>query len=292
RPQSRDTPYNERPDPMSTPSRSADMMPPESPRLVELRKRLEKDPGSRLFLELARGLHEDGRFADAAAACEHGLRAHPSYLSARVLLGRIYFDMGRTDEARETMETVLSVAPDNLIARRVLADICLESGDNAGALERLRALLAFTPGDAEIARRIEEIEAGGSPPAAPATAPQTFSAASTSSTVPVPAAAAEPDGARHAALATPTLAEIYVQQGLPEQAAEVYREILQGDPAHDEARTRLGEIEAALRQRPDPEAAGRRRRIEALQGWLRTIRSARPAGPDAGPRHGEPGAGA
>ncbi len=251
---------------------------PENPKLAELARRLEKEPGSRLFLDLAREYYQTGRLDQAAEICAKGLRHHPSYLSARVLLGRIYHDLGRSDEARFEMETVLAQAPDNLLARRVVAEISLDQGDLSGALERYHALLAFSPKDENAARRIEEIEArlsgigpaqaseagGAARPAREPEGPAAHAAA--------PAAPAIPDDA--GMLATPTLAEIFLQQGLMDKAAQVYREILNGDPHNNEARVRLAEIEGAARPAPvtDPVQVARRRRIEALTSWLHAIR--------------------
>ena len=47
------------------------------------------------------------------------------------------------------------------------------------------------------------------------------------------------------ALQTNTLAELYVRQGLPERALEVYRGMLRVDPGNDRARARLAELETA-----------------------------------------------
>ena len=233
---------------------------PENPKLAELARKLEKEPGSRLFLDLAREYYQAGRLDQAAEVCSKGLRHHPSYLSARVLLGRTYHDLGRSDEARFEMETVLAQAPDNLLARRVVAEISVDQGDLPGALERYHALLAFNPKDEDAGRKIKEIEARLSAKD-PAQAPET-----------APAAPAAPLDA--GMLATPTLAEIFLQQGLMDKAAQVYREILDGDSQNSEARARLAEIESAARPAPvaDPEQVARRRRIEALTSWLHAIR--------------------
>lgn len=248
-----------------------------SDKLAELRRRLEEDPSSRIFLELSRELHDSGRFEDAAGVCERGLARHPGYLSARVLLGRIYFDMGRVDEAREQMEGVLSGAPDNLVARRVLAQICQEAGDTAGALDRYRALLAFTPGDAEIEARIRELEGspeaagpgtGAAGPAGPGPEMEVVVDVETAEEASEEAPAVDPG-----VLATPTLAEIYLQQGLLGKAASVYREVLKGDPDNAEAHARLAEIERRLPPPPpDPIEEARRRKIAALTAWLGAIR--------------------
>ena len=73
-------------------------------------------------------------------------------------------------------------------------------------------------------------------------------------------------------LATPTLAEIYMDQGLTDKAALVYREILKGDPGNAEALARLADIERAQEPPADPRAESARRRIQALGTWLEAIR--------------------
>lgn len=228
----------------------------ESTRIAELRRRLAAEPSSRLFLDLAREYHESGQLETAAQVCFRGLKRHPSYLSARVLLGRVLFDMGRFEESCEAMEAVLASAPDNLVARRVLAEISFELGDLPGALDRFRALLAFNPADADAKSRIDELEARLSGAAAG------------------PAPRPAENGEREldpGVLATPTLAEIYLQQGLNDRAALVYREILKGDPDNAEALARLAEIEPPQAP-PDPATESRRRRIAALTSWLEVIR--------------------
>jgi tetratricopeptide (TPR) repeat protein len=251
----------------------------ESPRIADLRRRIQKEPSVRLLVELAREYHETGLFEEASRIAARAVREQPSYVSARVQLGRIYFDMGRLEEAREQMEWVLSTAPDNLLARRIVADVCHALGDVQGALDRYRALLAFSPDDAEARRRIEAIEAesvqpstdtstGG--PVVPAGGPDP------AIRIPSPRDAGDEAGV----LATPTLAELYLQQGLPARAAEVYREILRGDPGNAEAVARLAEIEGPHAP-PAPalsaEEARRRRKIRALEAWLVVMRGGAPA---------------
>lgn len=240
-------------------------------KIAELKRRIAADPASRSFLELAREYHEAGLFEEAAAVCSQGLKYHPHYVSARVLLGRVWFDSGLLDESRGEMETVLAAVPDNLVARRVVAEVLKIQGDLAGALERFRALLAFNPGDQETKNRILEIDALMNAPA-PAAAPEVAAAPTAA---PAPAAAApveqapEPDVAP---LATPTLAEIYLQQGLVHKAIAVYHEILEGDPGNLEAISRLSELEPKPLPSPDPGMTLVTRKIEVLSGWLDAIR--------------------
>jgi predicted Zn-dependent protease len=89
---------------------------------------------------------------------------------------------------------------------------------------------------------------------------------------PADSAARSPDGE----LATPTLAELYLKQGFPEKAADVYRAIVDRDPSNAEVTTRLAEIEATQARRNT-----RRQSIEAeiakLERLLGAVRAARGA---------------
>ena len=256
-----------------------------SPRIADLTRRLQKEPSSRVFLELAREFYDNGSFEQAADVCVKGLRQYPTYLSARVLLGRIYFDMGCLPESRAEMETALSQAADNLIARRILAEICLEEGDAAGALDRYRALLAFNPGDDDVRRRVEEIEQrlaspsaapseepGSAAPSAEPASPHTGLLATQAELQATPVEAIEPAALAPGVLATPTLAAIYEQQGLMAQAVAVYKEILKGDPDNEDARTRLAELQAPRPARQDPDSEKRAHKIATLNRWLSAIR--------------------
>jgi hypothetical protein len=71
-----------------------------------------------------------------------------------------------------------------------------------------------------------------------------------------------------------TLAELYVKQGLPERAAEVYRQLLAEEPENQRARVRLAELESGL---PGGDARAARRRalertIAGLEALLAAVR--------------------
>ena len=95
----------------------------DNPRIDELRRRIELDPASIAFAALAEEYRRAGAFDDAIATCEAGLKRHPSYLSARVTLGRALIEVGRYADAREHLEFVVRAAPENLAAIRGLAEI-------------------------------------------------------------------------------------------------------------------------------------------------------------------------
>ena len=103
----------------------------DTPRIEELKRRVQSDPASIAFAALAEEYRRSGRFEEAIAACTAGLVRHPAYLSAHVTLGRALLEVGRFEDAREELEHVLRLAPENLAAIRGLAEIHHRRGDDA-----------------------------------------------------------------------------------------------------------------------------------------------------------------
>lgn len=105
-------------------------------RIRELKKRIEKEPGSRFFVPLAEEYRKAGRLSDALRALEEGLVAHPSYVAARVALARAYLEAGRTEESMAAFSKALAEDPSNLVAAKALGDLHLSRGEPVEALKR------------------------------------------------------------------------------------------------------------------------------------------------------------
>ena len=95
----------------------------DTPRIDELRGRVESDPTSIAFAQLAEEHRRSGNFEEAVRICRAGLEQHPTYLSARVTLGRALLELNKYEEAQGEFEYVLRSAPDNLIALRSMAEL-------------------------------------------------------------------------------------------------------------------------------------------------------------------------
>ncbi len=93
------------------------------PRIEQLRRRVQQDPASIAFAQLAEEHRRVGQHEEAIRVCRSGLALHPDYLSARLTLGRSLMELGRLDESQAELESVLRAAPENLAAARGLADI-------------------------------------------------------------------------------------------------------------------------------------------------------------------------
>lgn len=144
----------------------------ENARTGELRRKLEKDPGSRLFAQLAEELRKEGKHDEAISVARKGLEKNPNYPSARLTLARALLDSGRPAEAKPELESIVKASPDNIMASRLLGDALAELGETAQALQRFENTLRISPGDKVVLERMAELKARMAPAAeAPAPAP-------------------------------------------------------------------------------------------------------------------------
>ena len=146
-------------------------------RIDELRRRLEREPGSRLFAQLAEELRKSGDLVEAIRVARSGLAVHPAYPSARLTLGRALLDSADASGARTELETALREAPDNILASRFLGQAREALGDLRGALEQYKKTLQMAPGDRQIQAQIAAVEARLAAPAGAAAAPAAHAAA-------------------------------------------------------------------------------------------------------------------
>ncbi len=94
-------------------------MPTANP-LEQLRRRLHAQASPAAFAALAEEHRRAGRLDEAIAVCRDGLARYPTYVSARVTLGRALLDSGDVVAAAGELEHAVAQAPDNLAAVRAL----------------------------------------------------------------------------------------------------------------------------------------------------------------------------
>ncbi len=135
----------------------------DNPRIEELRRRVDTDPASIAFAQLAEEYRRAGSYEDAIDACRAGLAIHPGYLSARVTLGRSLIEMDVLDAAHTELEFVLKTAPENLAAIRGIAEIHHRRGALGEALDFYKAALALAKHDPDLEQTVDEISRALSP---------------------------------------------------------------------------------------------------------------------------------
>jgi tetratricopeptide repeat protein len=157
-------------------------------RIDELRRRIDRDPGSRLFAQLAEEYRKAGSHADAIRVARNGLAQHPSYTSARLTLGRALLESGDPAGARAELEAALKDAPDNILASRFLGQALEALGELAPALEQLQKTLKMAPGDRQLESQIVSLQTR-------LRSPQPAAAAAPRAPAPPPAARPQPPAA-------------------------------------------------------------------------------------------------
>lgn len=136
----------------------------DNPRVLELRRRVQADPASIAFAQLAEECRRSGGNEEAVRICREGLAYHPDYLSARVTLARALCELGHLDESQTELRIVLAAAPDNLAANRALAEIYQRQGLLNEALLHYKKALYLAQHDPDLEHAVEQIEQVVSPP--------------------------------------------------------------------------------------------------------------------------------
>lgn len=187
-------------------------------------ERLAKDPTSLAFAQLADLYRKAGRAADAIATCRAGLLRYPHYTTARLILAKTLLSENEPTSALEEIQAILQVSPKDVQCHRLAAEAHRRMGRLDAAVQSLEAAVALDPGDRESRALLSLLKAdpGGEDTAGVARllADDTF--------------------------VTPAFGAVCLEQGLADEAAQVFTRMLRKDPGNTEARQRL---EAALRAR-------------------------------------------
>ncbi|HWR83656.1 MAG TPA: tetratricopeptide repeat protein [Candidatus Deferrimicrobium sp.] len=135
-------------------------------RIAKCERILDTNPNSQIFAALAEAYRKKGELERAFRTCQNGLRVHPSYGSAHVVMAKINLDRGLYDwaeiEANKAIELLGRCRPIDLL----LAEIYIYRGDVNAALKLLRKLQEENPDHPQIkkllaiARKLPEQAAG------------------------------------------------------------------------------------------------------------------------------------
>jgi tetratricopeptide (TPR) repeat protein len=119
----------------------------------------EENPEGRNFVPLANAYRKAGELELAEGLLREGLRRHPDYLSAHIVLGRVLADRGAAAEAATEFRHVLAVDPQNLIALRTMGELAAFEGRPDEAGYWYRELLVVDPMNDDARAALAEIQA-------------------------------------------------------------------------------------------------------------------------------------
>ena len=180
-------------------------------------ERLQRDPESLAFAQLADLYRKSGRARDAIALCRRGLDRYPHYTTARLILAKTLLGEGDHDAALAELTSILGESPKEAQAHRLSAEIHRLRGDLDAAARldptdresrALLGLLRAAPHDGEISGLARVL------------ADDTF--------------------------VTTAFGALCLDQGLTEEALNIFIRILRKEPNNADARAGL---EGALRAR-------------------------------------------
>ncbi len=156
---------------------------------------------------------EEGRYSKAVEICKEHLSEEPPTLSGRLIYARALYHAGQIDSATEQFYHVVSLDPENLVALKYLGDVLFAKGDEHGAMAYYQRVLSIDP----YCRAL-------SSPLARARRETTHTITLRRAEETVPGLSAG-QLSREIPFYTETVADLYLAQGYPRLAAQVYRNL-------------------------------------------------------------------
>lgn len=234
-----------------------------------LEKICAKNPTSLLFARLAEEYLQQGKVKLALDVCRKGLKYRPSYVAGHVVMGKCYLAAGRLEEARQEFHKVLKLDSDHLAAYWHLAHIDLEMGWGELALHSFKRAYILDVFNSELASQIkmlQDVPSASEPVKVEKSVSKDFvletPAFSLESVEPTdsnenglahilqdlegiyPSETRVERTRRGESVATITLADLYVDQGLIRKAVEVMELVFERSPDNQHIKKRLEELRA------------------------------------------------
>jgi tetratricopeptide (TPR) repeat protein len=187
-------------------------------------ERLQRDPASLAFAQLADLYRKAGRTREAIALCREGLGRYPQYTTARLILVKALIDEDQFGEAMSELRGILETSPGDIQSHRLAAEILRRQGRLDEAVRHLETASRLDPGDRESRALLGLLRASH------------------------PTAEAEGLGRVLAddTFVTVNFGTVCLDQGLVEEAAQVFGRLVRKNPDNGQARERL---EQSLRAR-------------------------------------------
>lgn len=124
-------------------------------RIDKCQKILETDPNSQIFAALANSHRKKGNLEKAFLVCQNGLRIHPSYGSAHVVMAKINLDRGLYDWAEIEANKASDIDGRTRSIELLLAEIFIYKGEFNSAIKLLMQLHESEPDHPQIKKLLE-----------------------------------------------------------------------------------------------------------------------------------------
>ena len=238
---------------------------------------LADGPSPKTLFHLLSNLKKEGQLRRVIQESLKALNAYPNDIHIRRLLAETYFDAGLISQAEAELEKVSALITDLTDTYKLQAEIYMKQNRKEEATRCLELYLAHRPNDR---MALDFLNALQPKEEAPVEAPYPhIEAPSTKSEEQevLQGAPALDEGPPE--IATPTLAEIYFEQGQIDEAIDTYEIIVAQNPEDESSRGRLEELKGMISAQSATEEEGRNeirekkeKMIAILESWLTSIR--------------------
>ena len=194
-------------------------------------ERLAKDPASLAFAPLADAYRRVGRTREAINLCREGLGRFPHYTTARLILAKAHLEDGNAEAALAELGVILQSSPKDAQVHRLAAGIHRRAGRLEEARQHLERVVTLDAGDRESRLLLETLAAEGR----------------TSEGSPLGRVLADDT------FATMSMGALCLEQGLSDEAAQIFLRLTRKHPGDARARVRLEEaLRAKTQKRKGP----------------------------------------
>ncbi len=124
-------------------------------RISKCQKILAQDPNSQIFAALAEAMRRKGDLERAFRICQNGLKVHPSYGSAHVVMAKINLDRQLFDWAEIEARKAAECDGWTRATEILMAEIHIYKGEFQPAIKLLSKLHEADPGNTQITKLLE-----------------------------------------------------------------------------------------------------------------------------------------
>ena len=180
---------------------------------------IKRDPMSNSFVLLAEVLLKQKKHDRAIKILVNGLLHNKHNITARFLLGKIYYERWMIDQAKREFEKIIKIAPDNLAVAKILVEIYKSEKNYDRALEIINKLSFYFADSEDISNIALELE-------------QLRNNNMILDTANSKQVDNSNDGIKkvESDLISETLGDLYFKQGHFAKSIEIYNKLLEADP--------------------------------------------------------------